>query len=196
MIDVVVLVGRFYRLEMGHVLVLVAVERHVPAVVAAYDLPFLVVAVELLDVEAATPLMVPERGTWSSFQGLPSRSSLGVKVVSDIIIVWCFNLPNNRYSGSFSTLEVDLTLGLVKMINIVLMMEGLLPYVLAFEDFVKNSLGVSGLVNIMDVALNGHSSAMDRVDVLPLGSHLPSWRPLWPVHACWVLHWLPTSVDL
>lgn len=64
-------------------------------------------------------------------------------MVSDVIIVWRLHLADYRHSWRFAALEIDLSLSLVEMINVVLMVEGLLPYVLTLEDLVQDALGVA-----------------------------------------------------
>lgn len=71
-VDVVVLVRRLDRLEVGHVLILIRVERHVPPIVASRNLPFLIMAVELLDVQASSSLVVAQGRSWPCFKGLAS----------------------------------------------------------------------------------------------------------------------------
>ena len=148
--------------------VLVAVVGHVPPVGcrawSASAWTFLVVAVEVLDVERAPSLVVAEGTSWPRLQSLVLRSSpaLSVEMLTQIS-VGRFQRVHYLWSPT-STLEGDLAMGLVEMVDVVLLLalEVLLPPVRIFEYLRKDSLAAW----VCLATLKADASTMDAVELV------------------------------
>ena len=103
------------------------------------DCIFLVMAVEFLDVEALSSLIVVERSarTWLKRSICPC-SSLCMQMLSQICVWWPELIHYAR-----SVLNLNASLGSVHMVYVVLLLESLLSILLILEDLGKDAFSVT-----------------------------------------------------
>lgn len=96
-------------------------------------------AIELLNIQAPTSLMVAETASWTCFQGLilGSRSTLRVQMLSQVV-VRRFQLLYDVRATCASSLECHVAVSLVHMVNIIMILHSL-SVVLILENLRENS---------------------------------------------------------
>ena len=96
-------------------------------------------AVQVLNIEAASSLMVAQTACRSRIQSLVlgSGSTLGVQMLPQII-VWRFELFYDVRCSTASSLEGHVAMSLVHVVDVVLVLHRL-SVVLIFEDFCQDS---------------------------------------------------------
>lgn len=125
---------------------LVAVVSHVSAVGTGSDSAFLVVAVQLLDVEASTAVVISKLSStrsWFKRLILCSSSTLGMQVLSEIVLWRLYRANDILCSSTASALIAYLSMCHVKMVNVILLVIILLSVVLVFKDFSEDSFSIA-----------------------------------------------------
>ena len=129
----------------------------------------MIVAVEILDVQGATSLVVSELSirSWLKSLILGSCSSLSVEMLTQVTI-WRFQGVNYLWRSTSVLLKGYLSLCVVEGINVVLLliwMEGLMPGVLVLEYFSQDSFWVTIRI-LASISLDVHSTTMNSVELV------------------------------
>ena len=129
----------------------------------------MIVAVEILDVQGATSLVVSELSirSWLKSLILGSCSSLSVEMLTQVTI-WRFQGVNNLWRSTSVLLKGYLSLCVVERINVVLLliwMEGLMPGVLVLEYFGQDSFWITIRI-LTTISLDVHSTTMNTVELV------------------------------
>jgi hypothetical protein len=148
--------------------------RHVPTMIL--DLALLVVAVEILDVQASAPLVIAKVGSGACLKSdvVGASTALGVQVLTEIT-VRRFELLYEVRSDTLavitvSGIELEVAMGIVHVVHVVLLLH--LPVVLVLEDLREDAFGVVAVALVLDlhivalIILNVHTSAVDSVELI------------------------------